>query len=247
MAKLKNCFSPNFGKGDEIKTFLAAYNGGSEELLTSTSGALDVNVASGSITADMDGVYNGATNLDPDNVGVIFHDRAASPGDAEQTFRSTGASGYSASILAAALANVFAIDTNAFAYGQDSSGNARALLTDAEGNLQIDIENFTPTMKGNALQVTDTYSGIATAQGTITASATPTAVQIAKGTDQGRIRFQNTSDDEETLYIGPSGVTAATGYPVPACAEIDLELCEDLYVVAAANEAGSYSTLQLTV
>lgn len=246
MAKLKNCFSPSFGKGDEIKTFLAAYNGGSEELLTSTSGALDVNVASGSLDADMDGVYDGTTNTDPDNIGLIAHTRATTPGDAEQTFRSTGASGYS-KILAAALADVHALDVNAFMYGLDDSGNATQISLDASGNVQVDIVGFAPTMKGDALKTIDTYSSISTAQGTIAASATPTATQIAKATDQGRIRFQNTSDDEETLYIGPSGVTAATGYPVPACAEIDLELCDDLYVVAAANEAGSYSTLQLAV
>jgi hypothetical protein len=245
MAKLKNCFSQNFGKGDEIKTFLAAYNGGSEELLTSTSGALDVNIASGDLSVDLDGVYSGG-NTDPDNVGVIFHDRAAAPGDTDQTFRSTGASGYSDDILAAALANVFAIDVNAFSYGQDSSGNARALRTDTDGHLQIDIDGVTLTNKGDRLLVTDTYSTLATAQGSAAASGTPSETQVAKGTNQGRIRIQNTSDDEETLYIGPTGVTAATGYPVPACAEIDMELCEDLYVIAGANEAISWATLQLS-
>lgn len=42
---------------------------------------------------DLDGVYAAVTNTDPDNVGVVWHTRLATPGDTEQTFRPTGVTG----------------------------------------------------------------------------------------------------------------------------------------------------------
>ncbi len=245
MAKLANCFNSTIGKGDEIKSFLAANDNG---LLTSTvtgpKTALDVHIAGSDINIDvaLDGVYDGVGNTDPDNVGAIFHVRAAAPGDTDQTFRSTG--GQLGDVLAAAAANIFALDTNAFLMGFDGT-DYQQVAVDTDGNLQVDIAGLTLTTKGDALKTIDTYSGIATAQGSAPSAGSPTETAITKGTDQGRIRIQNTGD--ETLYIGPTGVTASTGYPVPSCAEIDLELCEDLYVIADANEAIAWSTLQLTV
>jgi hypothetical protein len=61
---------------------------------------------------DVDGVYSGS-NTDPDNVGVVWHVRNATPGDAQQTFRPTGVQG-------TAVNTVWAIDVSM----HDGSGNA---------------------------------------------------------------------------------------------------------------------------
>lgn len=81
--------------------------------LTSTAGALDVNVASGTITveADLDGVYDAGTNPTPDSAGAILHTRAAAPDETNQTFRSTGGAASSDAVVAA---DVQGADANAF-------------------------------------------------------------------------------------------------------------------------------------
>jgi len=57
----------------------------------------NVNVTIGDLDVQIDGIYDVIDNPDPDNVGVIGHNRAASPGDPDQTNRITsvtyGASG----------------------------------------------------------------------------------------------------------------------------------------------------------
>lgn len=245
MAKLKNCFQSTIGKGDEIKSFLATNNGG---LLTSTTNggkeSLDVHIAGSDINidVDLDGVYNAGTNANPDNVGAIFHTRSASLDDTAQTLRTTG--GALGDVLAAAAANISALDTNAFLMGFDGT-DYQQVAVDTDGNLQVDIAGVTFASKGDSLKVVDTYAGLTTAQTTVAGIAVPVETQVAKGTNQGRIRIQNTGDND--IYIGPTGVADTTGYPLPPCAEFDLPLCEDLYVISAANETISYSTLQLTV
>lgn len=81
--------------------------------ITSTGGALDVNIASGSFTIDVttDGVYDAGTNPTPDTEGLIAHSRAAAPDETNQDFRSTGGGASSDAIVAA---NVHGLDTNAF-------------------------------------------------------------------------------------------------------------------------------------
>ena len=236
MGKLQNKFDPAFGKCDEIKTFLAAYNGGSEELLTSTGGALDVHLASSDISftanVDLDGVYAAGTNTDPDNVGAIFHQRAATPGDTDQTFRSTGGAGY-ASILAAALANVHAIDVNAFSYGLDDSGNAQPLSVNSDGELIVNIDGFTATSKGNSLQVVDTNATMTAGSGT----ATTTAATITALANQSRVWVQNTGS-EDILVNGT--------YPIPCGAHLEFPMCDDITVETASGSA-TYATLQFAV
>jgi glucose dehydrogenase len=46
-------------------------------------------IIGGDLVVDIDGVYAAGTNPDPDNIGLIGHVRAASPGDSDQTNRIT--------------------------------------------------------------------------------------------------------------------------------------------------------------
>lgn len=46
-------------------------------------------IVAGDLTVDIDGIYSFLGNPDPDNIGLIGHIRASSPGDSDQTNRIT--------------------------------------------------------------------------------------------------------------------------------------------------------------
>lgn len=120
LSKHKICFDPaKPSKGDNIGSYVRAGTDG--DLISSTNvggkEGLDVNILN-ALGVDIDGVYNGVSNTDPDNVGAIFHERAATPADANQTFRSTGASPDSDNVDPA---NVHAIDVNSFMMAWDGA------------------------------------------------------------------------------------------------------------------------------
>ena len=95
--------------------------------------ALDVNVIN-SLAIDVDGIYNVSTNTDPDNMGIIGHTRAASPGDAEQVERSTVGVANADSVVAA---NVHGLDVNGFLMGYNGSTWDR--VTSTSGALDVNI------------------------------------------------------------------------------------------------------------
>jgi hypothetical protein len=115
----------------------AALADGEGNKLTSTGGSLNVNMTN-SLAVDIDGIYSGG-NTNPDNAGLIAHVRAASPGDVEQTFRSTGA-GPAADDVAAT--NVHALDVNSFGMMFDGSNWDRMRGTSAAG-LLVNVSNST--------------------------------------------------------------------------------------------------------
>jgi len=95
--------------GSDWLQVVAALHDGAGNAISSTGGALNVNVTS-AIAVALDGVYSGG-NTDPDNAGLIAHVRAAAPGDPEQTFRSTGGAASADDVVAA---NVHGLDVNSF-------------------------------------------------------------------------------------------------------------------------------------
>ena len=135
--KYKLCFDPAApDDGDNLGAYLRSSDG---TLLTHSSvngcEALDVNICNDlDIDVKLDGVYDGVSNTDPDNAGLIAHQRAAAPGDAEQTFRSTGAHPDSDDV---APADVHAVDVNSFLMAYDGTNWDRLTLTD--GNLNVNI------------------------------------------------------------------------------------------------------------
>ena len=75
--KLKSFFNSTVGVGDEIKTFLFAADG---TALTQTGGALDVNLASGSITITEEDVYaEDAAHTSGDKGGFVLAVRRDTP------------------------------------------------------------------------------------------------------------------------------------------------------------------------
>ncbi|MHA1867761.1 MAG: hypothetical protein ACTSXD_06815, partial [Candidatus Heimdallarchaeaceae archaeon] len=73
--------------------------------------AVSVN-STGKFDVGVDGIYDGSTNTDPDNVGLIVHTNAVSPTDANQTVRTTG--GQSASNITSTF--FWGIDTRSKLY-----------------------------------------------------------------------------------------------------------------------------------
>ena len=168
-----------------------------------TSNALDVNVASGSISADMDGVYNGATNTDPDNIGLIVHDRAASPADSDQSFRTTGGAASADNVTAA---NVHGLDVNSFLMGYDGTTWDRLTASNTAGALDVHLAGGTLTTSDAALADT-------AIENTATAVST-SAVNVVSSALANRKYLFLANEGNKSLYFGKSGVTTANGWPL---------------------------------
>jgi hypothetical protein len=117
---------------------------GSGNALTSTAGALDVNLASPlAVDVDMDGVYDVGTNPTPDSAGMIAHVRAATPDETDQTFRSTGGTASADDVVAA---NVHGLDVNSF--GMVFDGTAWDRLRGTAGAVHINDGGNSITVDG---------------------------------------------------------------------------------------------------
>lgn len=120
---------------DNVGAYLRSSTG---TLITDTGGSLDVNVTNSiTATADLDGIQSGG-NTDPDNVGLITHVRNATPGDTEQTFRSTGGTANADDVVAA---NVHGMDVNSFLMGFDGTTWDRIRATG--GSLDVNVTGST--------------------------------------------------------------------------------------------------------
>jgi len=130
-------------KGDSVAAYLRT---GSHALTSTDLGggvlALDVNVGN-DITAecDLDGDYDVSTNPTPDSVGLIVHDRGASPDETDQNQRPTADNPDSDNVDPA---NVHALDTNSYLMGWD--GSAWDRLTRSANGLEVDVTGFTATV-----------------------------------------------------------------------------------------------------
>ena len=77
---------------------------------------------------DIDGDYDGATNLNPDSVGIIGHDRGAAPDKTAQNIRITGSPPTSDAITPT---DVHASDSNSFLHWYDSVATEFCRVSDA--------------------------------------------------------------------------------------------------------------------
>lgn len=202
---------------DNVGAFLRSSAG---LLLTSTTigpvEALDVNVAN-AITIDIDGVYDVSTNPDPDNAGVIVHVRAATPADADQTKRTTGAAASSDAVVAA---NAHGLDTNAFGMGYNGTTWDRLRTHAATGQLAV----------------ADTAGALkATTQTVGTSSSQIAATSLA---NRKKIKVQNLSSRD--IYLGEAtGVTTATGIQVAARGETEWIPCNATATLWAIGDAAA--------
>jgi len=161
--------------------------------ITHTGGALDVNITN-SLTLDLDGVYDNPGNLTPDSVGSIYHVRAASPDETNQTFRVTGGTLSADNIVAA---NIQALDTASFLHAYD--GAAWDRLTTSAGALDINIAaqdaNLTVDIAANLVADDAADAGGSLKAGSVAADGVLTSVS-ADGD-----RADLTSDMYRRIYV----------------------------------------------
>lgn len=196
-----------------------AHDGTGTAITSTVVGAdtgLDVNILN-SLTVDINGVYNVGTNPDPDNVGMIAHVRSAAPGDADQTFRSTGAAASSDAVVAA---NVQGLDVNAF--GMSYNG------TTWDRNRS----------RNNELLVNDTAnSAILQTQKNVT--TTTGALLVTQLANRKYMLIQNAGSG--TVYLGAAGVSAADGFPISGGSVAELR-CGPAVSVHAVTNTGTRDT-----
>lgn len=202
---------------DNVGSWLRAGTDGDQLSSTNVGGkeGLDVNIIN-SLTVDLDGVYDGVSNLDPDNVGAIFHVRAATPADTDQTKRTTAAAGSSDAIVAA---NFHGIDTNSALLGFNGTTYDRIRSWKSTGVIRA-VELAT-AWKVSAATVGLTAGELA---------ATPLANRI-------KIRVQNLGNRD--IWVSTTNaVTASNGYLIPAKGEEEFPFGEDVDVWAIGDAAG---------
>ena len=190
--------------------------------------SLDVHVTNPlTINVDVNGIYNGSTNLQPANVGLIGSSRAA-PGLANQTLQFTGAGVGSDAV---ATTNIVAQDVNAFGMMWNGTSWDR-MAGDATNGLKVDISNATlsvtqgtspwvvsGTVTANAGTGTFTVSDAAEANTAIAndketlAVAGTAQVAVASAIANRKYLYVYNSDNT-TVYLGAAGVTAANGFPL---------------------------------
>lgn len=202
---------------DNVGAWLRAGSDGDRISSTNVGGkeGLDVNIIN-SLTVNLDGIYDGVNNLDPDNVGAIFHVRAATPADADQTKRTTGAAASSDAIVAA---NFHGIDANSALLGFNGTTWDRIRSWKSTGVIRaVDVKT--------AFKVTAETVGLTASE----LVSTPLANRTA-------IRVQNLGNRD--IWIGTSNaVTAANGYLIPAKGEETFDYGEDVDVWAIGDAAG---------
>lgn len=215
-----------------------------DETGTPISGAnpLDVNVTN-TIAVSLDGVYDGVTNTDPDNVGVIFHTRNAAPGDAQQTQRTTAAA--PGTLASASLATAKAIDSNAFMYALDDvNGDAELLSKDNVSNgLNVHIAGMDGTLTVSDAALANTSM----AHAAKTLGVADTSENIITSPLANRKYVWVYNYDNSRVFIGGTGVDAATGFPLSpgSMMEFRAGAAVDIEFVGQSGKTPQIRTLQL--
>jgi hypothetical protein len=179
--------------------------------ITQTGGALDVNLKSPVVVAvDLDGDYDVSTNPTPDSVGLIAHDRNATPGAAQQNQRPTAAA--PGTLASASLGTAHGLDTNAFMMAiDDVSGDAELLSKDNVSNgLNVHLAGSDVTIAVSDAALAQT--AIATAEETLDVAATAQDVVASPLAARKYLYIYNY--DNQRMFVGQSGVTAADGFPI---------------------------------
>lgn len=217
----------DFTNSDKVFSFLRSA-GGQTITSTTVSGkeALDVNVAN-ALSVDLDGVYDVGTNPTPDNVGLIAHSRAATPGDAEQLFRSTGGAASSDAVVAA---NVHGLDVNSFAMLFNGTTWDRALGTSGAAHSHLFSQEA-----GFKVDVKKAYGSAQVAAATVGATAAQLDGTPLSG--RNKVVVQNLSNKK--VWIGfDNTVTAASGLLVFPNDRFEEELDDGVTIYAIGEQAG---------
>lgn len=219
----------------DVNAFNLAYDSVGDEWtrIESTGSSLNVNVTGGSFDAELDGIYDGGTNTDPDNVGLIAHVRNATLNDTHQTERLTSVtdSGGTVKALDVAIHDASGEDIN--------SGNPLpvTVVTGVGGDRVHDFKKAI----GVAKDATDNHDYIVTAGKTLSiyqvlASAsgkTKVELLIEDGPGAGTytpciVEFNSTATPN-TGYTLPTPIQVAAGVNVRIAMTNRDNQSQDLY------------------
>lgn len=211
---------------------------GAGNLITSTGGALDVNLKS-PITVDTDikGIYNVSTNPTPDNVGLIVNTRGATPGATTQIERLTAGAASSNGVVAA---DVHALDTNSF--GMLYNGTTWDRWQGTGGSANVNVTGGTITVSDAALANT----AVATAASVLAVDNTAQAAVAAPLAARKYLWLFN--NGKKNVFVGAAGVTPATGFPIPPGALMDMRAgaAVDINWVSALATGQDLRTMELS-
>lgn len=230
MAKFLNCFNSTVGEGDEIKSFLYASDG---TAITQTGGALDINIASGSLTVTENDVYaEDSAHTSGDEGGFVL------------SLRVDDLASVPASVLAGTEG-----DYQAFITGPSGEllvgANNLDIRDLSDSTDSVSIGDGTDTLAINSdgsINVSETKpTTFASAQPIVGTSA---AAIVTKLTNQCKIYVRN--EGSEPVYVGPTGVTTLTGYKI-GCGEVEcFEGDADLFAIAGtATAVGAVHVFQV--
>lgn len=196
------------------------------------------------VDVQLEGIYDGVTNANPDNTGVIFHTRAASIGDVEQVERTTASA--VAAILSASLSDVNAMDVNSFMYAiDDVDGDADLVsLDNVSGGVNVHLAGSDITLEVSDAALANT--AIAHAQ-LITGAVVDVAESVVTAALADRKYLHIYNSDNQKIFIGGAGVNIATGFPISPGSYMELRAGAAVNVQVAAKKASSdIRTLELS-
>jgi hypothetical protein len=145
----------------------------------------DVSITVGDLDVQVDGVYDSVNNLDPDNVGLIGHTRAVTPGDPQQNNRLTSITN----------GDVHALDVSV----HNSDGTA------------VDNTNPLPVTFAEPDIVPTHFEGSVATAGTPVSLTLPNPIQLAFVFNPNKGASANNQLD--VLYITIDGSTKKTTVP----------------------------------
>lgn len=227
----------------DVRNFNYVYDATNDDWdrLRSTNGAVHVFIDDGDFTVDtkVDGVYNGVSNTDPDNTGLIAHIRGAAPDDTSQTFRSTGANPNADNVDPA---NVFALDVNSFGMAWD--GAAWDRLTSSGGALDVNLASQDATITVSDAALANT--AIANAANTLDVADTAESVVASALANRKYLWTYNKSNKQ--IFIGSASVTEANGFPISPGSYMEMRAgaAVDVKFVGRAGELPEIRTLELS-
>lgn len=189
--------------------------------------SLDVYVANG-LTVNLDGIYNVSTNPTPDNVGMILFTRGATPGLSSQVQTPTVGNPTSDAVVSA---NVHGQDVNSFGYGYNGTTWDRLTATASALDVNIKTSAATVTVSDAALANTAAASNAK--------AVTSAATNFVTASLANRKYFYAQNLGGSAVFIGATGVTAATGIRLANGALIDGRLgpAVQLQVLTSAGTA----------
>jgi hypothetical protein len=220
---------------------------------------------SGGVTANVDGVYSGG-NTDPDNVGIIAHQRSSSPVDSDQ-FKRLTADAYDTVLNPN---QVLALDTNAFLMTKNRAGSAfewvssqnhalDVFIRDQDNPLDVsatDLDIRDLSHSQDSVKIGDgsdflainadgsinvqTFEGAYASWSVVAASVTTTESQLAASPLSGRLRIEIQNLGANDIYIRQAtGVTTSNGLKIPKGSSYEQALDAGAAIYAIANSGSS--------